>query len=278
MIKKITNKIFRKNNLLLVAVFAFVVSIVYPSVVSAYMTPQQRRGYDSGAIYYDYQDLNVGAFLDYAGLGCLTLAAPDVLDQEALIEAMDQFIYDNTSSERRSNSPFRGLGRDLVIGSLMAEGGPINPFFVLAIAMKETEFGTTGYYNPEAQNAFGRTTDDPDNIDHVVGRGSGSGDGNTRTVYWYKYGSWALSLNGGGRDDQPTFLARRYLAEGLVTPEQVIAVYAPESDGNDVQLYVSQITQWMNLMVQAAGGAVSCEVGTADSAPGDETTDPEDEN
>jgi hypothetical protein len=168
----------------------------------AWLTRKTQKLMNSGILFYDPEDLIIGAFYNGTGeLGCSTLAplkisgnTPEEKEQnkELLIAAMDEFIFKNTSSARRENSPFRGLGRQLVEGSLRAG---VNPFFVLAVAMKETEFGTTGYYNdperydPIASNAFGRTAtlSQP----HVVGTGSGSGDGNTRTVRWYRYPSWA---------------------------------------------------------------------------------------
>lgn len=190
-------------------------------------------------LYYgDIGDLSGGSGSGGDGSGCYTLDAISVNDTDALAGAIDEYLADTAPA----SSPFQGLGNLFVSGSQRSD---INPFFLVSIAHKESSFGTQGVATNGSSNAFGRTasSDQP----HV--------ETNRR---WYKYDSFAASLDGEGEEDQPTYMRRVFIEDrDLNSVEEVMNIYAPPSE-NDTEMYIEQMNGWLNDMIDVAGDSVAC--------------------
>lgn len=170
---------------------------------------------------------------------CFGLTAPAIADQAKLAASIDSYMNDNAPA----GSPLRGLGDKFVSGAVSAD---INPLLVVAHAQKESSFGTAGIATRGTFNAFGRTaTSSQPNVD-LSGR------------LWYKYDSWEKSLDGGGEDDQPGYMRRKYIEElGITTLDAYINVYAPPSE-NDTAAYIQQVRDIMQAIVDVDPSALNC--------------------
>lgn len=175
---------------------------------------------------------------------CSGSALPPVNDAEKLAVAIDTYIDTNGGK----NSPFSGLGSDIVKGATKAG---VNPLLVVAIARKESSYGTR--VPAGSFNAFGRTAADGQPSVTVAGRN------------WYKWPSWVLSVNDPAGNDEPGLLKTVYVSQGLTTIDQVINKYAPPSE-NDTSTYVSQLNGWVAEMITLAGDALSCSTNPSDPA------------
>lgn len=177
--------------------------------------------------------------------GCYSLDASPVDNPNELAEAINEYV----AGKAPANSPLRGLGEEFVTGSQRAD---INPFFLVAIAQKESSFGTAGVATNGSRNSFGRTaTEDQPHVETYQ-------ESTDKWRLWYKYDSFAASLDGEGEEDQPTYMRRVFVEDkGLSTVEDVMNVYAPSSE-NDTDMYVEQMNGWIDEMVDKAGDSVAC--------------------
>jgi hypothetical protein len=174
---------------------------------------------------------------------CGGARTPTINDPAGVADAINKFVIDNGGS----SSPFDGLGDAIVSG---ATDAGVNPFLVIAIARKESAFGTAGIATQGTYNAFGRTA--VNNQPHVTINGRD----------WYKWADWEDSVNG-PNDNQSDFLKRVYIDDfGLTNIRDIIFRYAPPSE-NNTELYAQQIDQWISELATDSGTAVSCENSTA---------------
>lgn len=115
-----------------------------------------------------------------------------------------------------SHSPAAGLGQSLYEGGISYG---IDPAFALAIFQHESSFGTQG---------MARETLSLGNLRCIDGTPCDQG--------YARFASWQQGFL--------TFyhlIRTGYVAHGLVTVEQIIPVYAPSSDGNDVAGYIAAV-------------------------------------
>jgi len=167
--------------------------------------------------------------------------------------AIDKYIQDNGGK----GSPFSGLGSHIVTGSQRAG---VNPFLVVAIAQKESSFGVQ--IPPGSNNAFGRSAASGQPSVQLGGRS------------WYKWPSWAASVDSSDGSDEQGLLKTVYIDQGLTKLFDVISKYAPAGDSNDPAGYAKQITGWVQEMAANAGSAIDCGQGTTPGgvvAPGSPT-------
>ncbi len=197
------------------------------------MTAEQRKVLNKGVLYF-----NTEASASATGdSGCTSATIPSISDTAGVAAAIDSFIV----GKGGSGSPFEGLGTSIMNGAVRSG---VNPFLVVAIALKESSFGTAGIATEGTNNAFGRTA--PGNQPNVVINGRG----------WYKWASWKASVD--GPDDESEFLKEVYIEGfGLTNVKDVIFRYAPPSENNST-LYAQQIDNWMNELVTASGTALDC--------------------
>jgi hypothetical protein len=123
-----------------------------------------------------------------------------------------------------AHSPAVGLGSALYHESLTSG---IDDAYALAFFEHESSFGTAG---------VARVTHSLGNIRCTPGW--------SWCISGYRaYASWSA-----GADDWFRLLSRNYVAHGLTTLEQILPVYAPSSDSNDVQGYLvavrSAVASW----------------------------------
>ncbi len=169
-----------------------------------------------------------------------------IVNQADFATAIDAYI----KKVAPANSPFQGLGKDLVAAGLQYG---VNPAWVVNIARKESSFGTAGWPAQNAFNAFGRTaTSDQPGADHAGRR-------------WYRYDSFKQSVYG-----QSEYLRRKYIDKGLMTFEAITNQYAPPSE-NDTAQYINEMKTWVGQVMTLAGAAVNCagkvETSTATKTP-----------
>lgn len=158
----------------------------------------------------------------------------------------------NTYAEQKGfkDAPLGNLGDKFVSG---AQRAGVNPFLEVHIAIQESGMGKAIPDN--SFNSFGRTA--TNSQPHVVTAGRN----------WYKYDSFADSLDGGGtKDDQPTYIKKVYLDAGKFTIKDIMLTYAPPSDGNDTEGYIAKIKATIKSLVDLSGDAISCSGGGAGEA------------
>lgn len=114
------------------------------------------------------------------------------------------------------DSPAAGKGQALYADGLAYH---IDPVYALAFFLEESRFGTTG---------VARVTRSLGNIRALPGQASYAG--------YRRYASWEA-----GFTDWYRLIADEYVARGLITVDQIVPVYAPAADGNDVAAYVHTI-------------------------------------
>lgn len=169
-----------------------------------------------------------------------------IKDPEKVAEAI------NTYAQQKglADAPLGKLGDKFVSGSARAG---VNPFLLVHIAIQESSYGKAipdGSYN-----SFGRTA--------TSSQPSVSANGRN----WYKYDSFADSLDGGGtKDDQPTYLKKVYIDDGKITIKDIMMKYAPPSDGNDTEGYINKIKATIKALVDLSGDAIDCSGGSGGTA------------
>ncbi|WP_376797234.1 glucosaminidase domain-containing protein [Thermogemmatispora sp.] len=113
-------------------------------------------------------------------------------------------------------SPAAGKGKALYADGLAYR---IDPVYALAFFLEESRFGTAG---------VARVTHSLGNIRALAGQASYAG--------YRRYATWEE-----GFTDWYRLIAEEYVARGLVTVDQIVPVYAPAADGNDVAAYVRTV-------------------------------------
>jgi|SRR5579883_1950462 hypothetical protein len=120
------------------------------------------------------------------------------------------------------DSPARGKGQALY--DLGTRYG-VDPVYALAFFMHESRFGTTG---------VARVTRSLGNIRATPGYDSYDG--------YRKYKTWEA-----GFEDWYKLIKTQYVQKwGLSTVDQIIPVYAPSSDHNDVDAYIQSVKEAVN--------------------------------
>jgi hypothetical protein len=114
------------------------------------------------------------------------------------------------------NSPAAGKGQALYADGITYH---IDPVYALAFFLEESRFGTAG---------VARFTHSLGNIRALPGQAGYAG--------YRRYASWEE-----GFSDWYRLIANEYVARGLVTIDQIVPIYAPAADGNDVAAYVRTI-------------------------------------
>lgn len=217
-----------------------VIGLLNPIFVQA-LSESQIKVFQSGVGYF-----NVAPDDQAGSSGCSTASLPAISDPAGVATAIDQFII----SHGGQGSPFEGLGASIVAGATRAG---VSPFLVVAIALKESSFGTAGIATQGTYNAFGRTA--------VSGQPSVD-VGNSHI--WYRWDSWLLSVD--GPNDESSFLKSVYVdGFGLTDIKAVVFRYAPPGENNS-DLYAKQINDWINELVASSGTALSC--GSVSGVPG----------
>lgn len=234
---------------ILFLVIAFFIFAIITPLTSSALSPKQRRIIDSGVFYYNSENDTTFGVTPGSGSGCYTLNAITINDTRALAQAIDQYIDANAPS----GSPLRGLGDSVVSGSVRAN---INPFFIVTIAQKESSFGTAGVATNGSNNAFGRTaTASQPHIETYQAV-------TDQYRKWYAYDSFAASMDGQGEEDQPTYMKRVFMDDrGLSTIDEVMEIYAPPSE-NDTELYIDQMRNRIDELIELAGDSISCGSGS----------------
>ncbi len=163
-------------------------------------------------------------------------------------EELGKVIDDYAKSKGLGDAPLANLGAKFVSG---AKRAGVNPFLLVQIAIQESSYGKAIPDN--SYNSFGRTaTASQPNV-------------TTNGRLWYKYDSFADSLDGGGtKDDQPTYVKKVYLDEGKITIRDIIMKYAPPGDGgNNPDEYIAGIKKTIQELVTASGDKITCGSGGA---------------
>jgi len=128
-----------------------------------------------------------------------------------------------------NSSPAAGIGQAVFD---LGKKYNIDPVFALAFFEHESAFGTTG---------VARVTRSPGNIRASAGYAQIEG--------YRAYRSWTA-----GFEDWYKLIKNLYIGQwGLTTVEQIVPVYAPSSDNNDVPAYISAVE---NAVDQWRGGEV----------------------
>nr|BBH94461.1 hypothetical protein KTA_26600 [Thermogemmatispora argillosa] len=113
-------------------------------------------------------------------------------------------------------SPAAGKGQALYADGVAYH---IDPVYALAFFLEESRFGTAG---------VARVTHSLGNIRALPGEASYEG--------YRRYTSWEQ-----GFTDWYRLIAEEYVARGLITVDQIVPVYAPAADGNDVATYIRTV-------------------------------------
>ena len=128
-----------------------------------------------------------------------------------------------------NSSPAAGIGQAIFD---LGEKYNIDPVFAMAFFEHESSFGTTG---------VARVTLSPGNIRASAGYAQFEG--------YRAYRNWTA-----GFEDWYKLIKNLYIGQwGLTTVEQIVPVYAPSSDNNDVSAYISavenDVDQWRSGVV-----------------------------
>lgn len=172
-------------------------------------------------------------------------------------EELGKVIDEYTASKGFGSAPLANLGSKFVSGSKRAG---VNPFLLVQIAIQESGYGKAIPDN--SFNSFGRTATASQPNVSTAGR------------LWYKYDSFADSLDGGGtKDDQPSYLKKVYIDEGKITIEDIIMKYAPPGDGaNDPEGYIAGIKKTIQDLVTASGDKITCGTDASAADPDADTS------
>lgn len=110
----------------------------------------------------------------------------------------------------------------------------VDPLYMLAFARKETGIGTAG---------IGQTSEDKNLFGMTVGtKGDPTIDDNIASDGKFKvYTSYCQSVT-----DWDAYIRNYYFSKSLFTPNQIIPIYAPTSDGNNVEQYISDVNNFVN--------------------------------
>jgi flagellum-specific peptidoglycan hydrolase FlgJ len=118
----------------------------------------------------------------------------------------------------------------------------VDPAFLVAWAVQESSFGTAGVGIPsKANNMFGMeqgTRGDPSVTSTTYASGKNT---------FKKYSSYCDSAK-----DWTAYIAQYYFPQGLYTPEQIVPIYAPVSDGNDDSAYIATVESLVSQYRQAS--------------------------
>ncbi len=207
------------------------------------LSPEQRDSFAQGVYFYRVDTNNVSAGLAAAlGNSCYSLKTPPINDAGGLADAINKFIVDGGGG----SSPFAGLGPQIVESSIRYG---VNPMLVASIARKESGFGTTGTVTIKANNAFGRQASESQ--PHLDSTSNG------KITHWYKWDSFAASVDINDAYSEPQYLLDVYISQGLTTIDAAINKYAPKGE-NDTATYITQLKAWFGDIISDAGPALSC--------------------
>lgn len=123
-----------------------------------------------------------------------------------------------------ANSPLRGTG---VLFAKSGRGN-VNPAIMVAIARKESSFGTAGG-GVAKHNPFGRM-----DTNHIL----------------MSFNDWPDAIA-----DQGPYMKRMYIDTGQKTISTMLNKYAPSSE-NDTTTYIKQVSDWTNEMARMGNGVV----------------------
>lgn len=168
----------------------------------------------------------IGVFLTITGLGIVWLLHATVLgnglflDTRYEVEGKPSVDADFINQVLAAyHSPAQGKGQALYDFGLKYD---IDPVYALAFFLHESGFGTTG---------VARVTHSLGNIRATPGYQNYGG--------YRKYTSWEA-----GFEDWYRLIRIQYIEKwGLATIDQIIPVYAPSSDHNDVEAYIRAVKQ-----------------------------------
>ena len=196
------------------------------------------------------------------------LTYPGITDEVAAAQAIDDYLSSNFPA-----SPLIGLGKYFISG---AKKSNVNPFLALGHVTVENGAGTAsgGWHKttPPSYNAFGREAN-PKTQPYVTYVTS---SGKVRTPY--RWPSWEASLDGTSTDSDDWFMAirRNYLNESgpyySTTFEKYMSHYAPNSDGNDENSYISKLKKVIDDVTSGlsiTGGGINSCGGTSIPSTGD---------
>lgn len=169
----------------------------------------------------------------FGGGDCVSPTLPNISDKKKFAEGIDDYI-----KTLQPRSPLNGMG-NLFVDSGVGSG--VNPAFIVALAQKESQFGTAGWAAENANNPFGRTasSSQPQKTS-PTGRA------------WYSFSSFQEAIKEHG-----PYIKRVYLDKNAKTVEAIMERYAPRAE-NDTDKYISQVKQWMDKITTLAGTGVDC--------------------
>lgn len=178
------------------------------------------------------------------------------LTAEVLASSIKRYIQSTKPSSVFINNP---AGADATIAALIASAkkANINPFFVIAIAQKESSLGDPGDFNVrKGNNSFGRKASASQPF--FLGAGPNAG------THWYKWDSVIASVdfndpsnNGSQNGDQVSYMRTQFGASiDAGDLPGAIAAYAPP-DRNDTLQYIKDVKSEMAKMAALAGSPVT---------------------
>lgn len=172
---------------------------------------------------------------------CSILSPANAGTEQQIGAAIDQWII-----QKNPHSPLRGQGVNFAASG---RAGGINPALIAGLALKESSLGS---HIPDATfNPFGRTA-------------TASQPGVTiGTHKWYKFNSWNEAVLTHGSYIKRVFVQGR----GITTVGKLMEAYCPRSECN-TDLYISQLTGWMNEITTLAHGSLGAGCGASTTTPG----------
>jgi hypothetical protein len=184
------------------------------------LSHKRSQGLSSRSLWIGVLLITIALGLGWALTHSLSLGRGVFLDTRYEVEGVPTVDADFINQVLDTyGSPARGKGQTLY--DLGVEYG-IDPVYALAFFLQESRFGTTG---------VARVTLSLGNIRATPGYESYDG--------YRKYKSWEA-----GFEDWYKLIKIQYIEKwNLSTVDQIIPVYAPSSDNNDVDAYIRSVKQ-----------------------------------
>ena len=193
-----------KKLALIIFAFTLVLASFTPHGLLAITQDDLRAINLQAPLYYGEIETTQQQLCGTTGTDEYPLLLPEILDEQALADAIDTYI-----EGRQSNSPYVGLGEYFVEGGVR---GGISPILVVALAVAESSLGTdpnTTAINLGGNNGFGRTASSSQPYVQL----------NEDSRRWYAWDSWEDSLyaanfpasgDEGDPDDMFQYINRRF--------------------------------------------------------------------